>query len=224
VWSGVVVNLREVDVPLAIDRDALVSEFNLGGWRPTTRVVSAEVSDAPVTIGERWDGIDLASRRQSAAARVARWKAGGGQSRPLRIALPATPGGQILFERLRADFAAIGLDSIRAKDGDGADLRLFDAVARYGRSAWFLNQLGCAAARAVCSKEADSLARAAAAEADPKLRGHLLAGAEREITAANGFIPFARPLRWSLVRGAVTGFATNPWGLHPLPPLALAPK
>jgi len=209
---------------LAIDREELVSEFNLGGWRPTTRLVSAEVADAPATIGERWDGIDLAARRQSAAGRVARWKSGGVASRPLRIALPATPGGQILFERLRADFAAIGLDSVRVKEGERADLRLFDAVARYGRTAWFLNQLSCGAGRLVCSKEADSLARAAAAEADPAVRAQLLAGAEREITAANGFIPFARPLRWSLVRGAVTGFATNPWGLHPLPPLALTPK
>jgi peptide/nickel transport system substrate-binding protein/oligopeptide transport system substrate-binding protein len=76
----------------------------------------------------------------------------------------------------------------------------------------------------VCSREGD--AHLAEARADPASlrRGALLAQAEQEITAANGFIPFARPLRWSLVRGDVSGFATNPWAVHPLLPLALAPK
>jgi peptide/nickel transport system substrate-binding protein/oligopeptide transport system substrate-binding protein len=59
---------------------------------------------------------------------------------------------------------------------------------------------------------------------DPQQRAALLAEAEAEITAVNGYIPIARPLRWSLVRSRVTGFAPNPWGWHPLPPLAMLPK
>jgi peptide/nickel transport system substrate-binding protein/oligopeptide transport system substrate-binding protein len=103
-------------------------------------------------------------------------------------------------------------------------LRLFDSVARYGRVPWFLNQLSCAAGRAVCSPEGDAMLAEALASTDPEARAKLLGQAEIVITAANGFIPFARPLRWSLVRGDITGFANNPWGLHPLLPLALAPR
>ena len=42
--------------------------------------------------------------------------------------------------------------------------------------------------------------------------------------AANTFIPFGTPIRWSLVSGDVTGFAPNIWGTHPLMPLAMRPK
>ena len=211
-------------VAMAIDRDALVGEFNLGGWQPTTRIVSPEVADDVGTIGERWEGLDIPARQATARARVARWKAAGNPLAAVRVALPETPGGDIIFARLRADLGAIGLDARRVGEGASADLRLVDAVARYGRTAWFLNQLSCAAGRPVCSREGD--AHLAEARADPASlrRGALLAQAEQEITAANGFIPFARPLRWSLVRGDVSGFATNPWAVHPLLPLALAPK
>ena len=47
---------------------------------------------------------------------------------------------------------------------------------------------------------------------------------EAEITSANGFIPIARPLRWSMVRSGTPGFAANPWGWHPLPPMAWLPR
>jgi peptide/nickel transport system substrate-binding protein/oligopeptide transport system substrate-binding protein len=215
-------------IAMAIDRDALIGEFNVARWSPTTRIVSPEAADDAAgkngNIGERWGGLDLAARQRLAAQRVARWTAAGNASRPLRIALPATPGGTIIFDRLRTDFAAIGLRTARVRETDSADLRLFDAVARYGRVAWFLNQLSCAAGRAVCSAEGDALLAEALGAPDPATRATLLGQAESAITAANGFIPFARPLRWSLVRGDITGFANNPWGLHPLLPLALAPR
>ena len=211
-------------VAMAIDREALVGEFNVGGWQPTTRIVSPEVSDDLGTIGERWEGVELVERQRAAAARVTRWASGRGDPPRLRIALPATPGGTIIFDRLARDLAAIGLDAARVAEDAPADLRLFDTVARYGRAAWFLNQLSCAAGRAACSPAGDAAAEAALEAGDAATRAGLLAEAEAEITAANGFIPFARPLRWSLVRGDITGFATNPWGLHPLLPLALAPR
>ena len=175
-------------------------------------------------VGERWTGLDLAARQRVAAERVARWSRSGSPPRTVRLALPETPGGTIVFDRLRTDLATIGLKAVRVKEAQDADLRLYDAVARYGRVAWFLNQLSCAAGRPVCSAEGDARLAEALVAPDPQSRAALLAEAEAEITAANGFIPFARPLRWSLVRGDITGFANNPWGLHPLLPLALAPR
>ena len=212
-------------VAMAIDRDALLAEFNIGGWAPTTRIVSPDAADDVAgklgAVGERWIGLDLAARQRAAAQRVAQSGNRGGM---VRIALPATPGGTIIFERLRIDLAAIGLSATRVKETQGADLRLFDAVARYGRVAWFLNQLSCSAGRAVCSPQGDTSLANAMSAPDAASRATLFGQAETEITAANGFIPFARPLRWSLVRGDITGFANNPWGLHPLLPLALAPR
>ena len=220
--------LREA-IAMAIDREALLAEFNVGRWAPTTRIVSPDAADDAAgksgAVGERWAGLDLAARQSIAARRIAQADTqAGGARRPIRIALPATPGGTIVFDRLRSDLAAIGLRTVRVKETDGADLRLFDSVARYGRVPWFLNQLSCAAGRAVCSPEGDAMLAEALASTDPEARAKLLGQAEILITAANGFIPFARPLRWSLVRGDITGFANNPWGLHPLLPLALAPR
>jgi hypothetical protein len=98
----------------------------------------------------------------------------------------------------------------RVDEGQPADLRLVDTVARYTRAAWFLNQLACPVSPAGCSAEGDALAAQARAERDPQARMALLAQAERAVTAANGFIPIARPLRWSLVRSGVTGFSPIP--------------
>ena len=209
---------------MAVDREALLREFNVAGWLPTTRIVSPDVADDTGAVGERWTGLDIAARQRIARGRVARWVTFGKHMDPIRIALPPTPGGAIIFARLDADFGAIGLDARQVDPDAPADLRLFDTVARYGRASWFLNQLSCAAKTSVCSEEGDSKVAEALAEPDRAARAALLTEGENMITAANGFIPIARPLRWSLVRGDITGWAANPWGFHPLLPLALAPK
>lgn len=210
-------------VAMAIDRDTLTAAFNVRGWQPTTRIVSPDAEDAATEVGERWTTLSLEQRRAAAAARVANWRKSGHALAPLRVALPDGPGSRFVLDRLAVDFAAIGL-SLRAVPGDApADLRLIDSVARYGRTEWFLNQLSCGIVT-VCSTQGDALVAQARAVADNDQRAKLLAQAEQDITAANGFIPLARPLRWSLVRSEAVGFAPNPWGWHPLPPLALLPR
>jgi peptide/nickel transport system substrate-binding protein/oligopeptide transport system substrate-binding protein len=209
---------------LAIDRDALLAAFNVGGWQPTTRVVSAGVEGDLGTVGERWVGMAQEQRRALAAERVARWKAAGNPTPVLSVAMPAGPGSQLVLERLRADFAAAGITLTRVDEEARADLRLVDSVARYGRATWFLNQLSCAVRKAVCSPTGDQRLTEALGARDPRQRSALLGEAEAEMTAANGYIPIARPLRWSLVRSNVTGFAPNPWGWHTLPPFAMRPK
>jgi hypothetical protein len=52
----------------------------------------------------------------------------------------------------------------------------------------------------------------------------LLAQAEAELTLTNVYIPIGSPLRFSLVRGDIEGFAGNAWSFHPLPPLAVIPR
>lgn len=209
---------------MAIDREALISALNVGGWTATTRVVNPGLEGDNGSIGERWPGRGMDERRATAAARVARWTAAQGQPAPLRIALPRGPGADRLFERLAADFKAIGLTARRVDSAGDADLRLIDSVARYPRAAWFINQLGCASGRALCSAQADRLAADALDEADPAKRADLYAQAEAQLTMTNGFIPFGMPIRWSLVSGQATGYVVNRWSLHPLMPLALRPK
>lgn len=216
--------LNREALALAIDRPALLAAFNVGGWEPTTRIVSADVEGDTGAVRERWTALDLPTRRSSAAERVARWKAAGNAPPVLRIAMPDGPGSQLVLAHLTTDFAAIGVGLNRVPEGTRADLRLVDSVARYGRATWFLNQLTCTVQKAVCNPVGDDLLAQARKAVDPNQRAALLGQAEGEMTAANGFIPIARPLRWSLVRSGVTGFALNPWGWHPLPPLAMLPK
>lgn len=209
---------------MAIDRDALLASFNIGGWQSTTRIVSADVEDDLGTIGERWQGMDVDQRRAQAAARVAAWKGAGRALPTLNIAMPDGPGSSLVFDALRDGFARIGVAIRRVPESGRGDLRLIDVTARYGRATWFLNQLSCTVQKAVCSPIGDERVAEARRATDPQARAALLAEAEAEITAANGFIPIARPLRWSMVRSGTTGFARNPWGWHPLPPLAWLPK
>lgn len=209
---------------LAIDRDALIAAFNIGGWQSTTRIVAPGIPGDLGTVGERWVGMALAQRRALAAERVARWQATGQAAPILRIAMPGGPGSQIVFDRLAADFAAIGIKLTRTPEGAPAELRLIDVAARYARPAWFLNQLACSVHKAACNQVGDARLAEARAASDPRDRAALLGEAEAEITAANGYIPIARPLRWSLVRSNVAGFAPNPLGWHPLPPLAVLPR
>lgn len=209
---------------MALDREGFAGALNLGGWIATTRVVNPGLAGDDGTIAERWIGSNLDDRRALAASRVAAWREAKGEPAPLRIALPAGPGANLLFQRLAADFKAIGLDSRRVSAAAKADLRLVDTVAAYARAPWFLNQLSCAAAKGLCSSAADRLAAEARAEPDPALRAELLSGAEAELTKANSFLPLGVPIRWSLVGGNATGLAVNRWNMHPLMPMALRPK
>ncbi|KHK92398.1 ABC transporter substrate-binding protein [Novosphingobium malaysiense] len=228
---------------MTIDRNALIAPFGLGGWSPTTRIVTPSLDGDLGTIGERWTGQSVDERRQIAAARVRSWLSGAGKDDgeknkesdadgnaasdatvKLRIWLPEGEGTDVLLEKLTSDFAAIGVSLELAKDERKADLVLVDDVARYPRAAWFLNRLSCTTRRGLCSKEADARVAEAGNAATPIDRAALLTEAEAELTSANVYIPFGPPIRWSLVRGSVNGFAANAWGWHPLMPLAWLPK
>lgn len=219
---------------MAIDRDALMAPFGVGGWSSTTRIVTPSLGGDLGTIGERWTGQSLEERRQVAAARVRNWLAGGksapaarGSRAPsvkLQVWLPEGEGSQVLFGRLAADLGTIGVSLQRVREGQAADLALVDDVARYPRAAWFLNRLSCSARRGLCAPEADARVAEADDAATPVDHAALLAEAEAELAAANVFIPFGTPIRWSLVRGSVKGFAPNAWGWHPLMPLSWLPK
>jgi len=209
---------------MAIDREALMAPFRVGGWVPATRIVAPGLDGDLGTIGDRWAEQSLEERRAAAAGRVRAWQGSKGAAPRLSVSLPDGEGSSLLFDRLKSDFATIGVTLERAGDGVAADLQLVDDVARYPRAAWFLNRLSCKARRALCSPQADARMAEAATAPTPTDRAARITEAEAELTAANVYIPFGAPIRWSLVRGTVSGFATNAWGWHPLMPLATLPK
>jgi ABC-type transport system substrate-binding protein len=209
---------------LAIDRSALMSSFNIGGWVPSTRIVPAAVAGANAP--ERWADIGIEQRRAAAASRVAAWRSGAGKGMPptLTIALADEPGFAMLYNELAAQFGEVGITLVRVVPGEPADLALVDRIARYAESRWFLNQFNCSLHRGLCNSNADAAVQAALAAADPQTRADALARAEALLTEANVYIPIGAPLRWSMVRGNVDGFAANAWAWHPLPDMATIPR
>jgi len=218
---------------MAIDREALIAPFGVGGWRPTTRIVAPDLAGDTGTIGERWTEQPLEERRSVAAARVRSWRlsqspAGDAKKNSSRaivsIWLPHGEGSAILFRQLARDFAAVGILARRAEATENADLRLVDDVARYPHATWYLNRLSCQAKRGLCLAAVDARVKQAGSSPDAAERAALLTEAEVELTNANLYIPFGPPIRWSLVRGSVNGFEPNMWGWHPLMPLAWVPR
>jgi ABC-type oligopeptide transport system substrate-binding subunit len=209
---------------LAIDRSALTSHFNISGWVPSTRIVPAAIAGADAT--ERWAGIDAEQRRAAAASRVAAWRAGPGKGKApvLTIALEDEPGFAMLYNELAAQLGKAGITLVRVVPGEAADLALVDRVARYAEPRWFLNQFNCSLRRGLCDSSADEAVQAALSAPDQKTRADDLARAEALLTEANVYIPIGAPLRWSMVRGNVDGFAANAWAWHPLPDMATIPR
>jgi oligopeptide transport system substrate-binding protein len=169
--------------------------------------------------------LTIEQRREVAARRVAGWRAAneGAEARfSLSLGVPPgeSPGLDLLYRQLSNQLASIGIQLERAPDDSAADLVLVDIVARHAAPSWFLNQFNCSLRRGLCSEEVDLLVEQIAGVADTDARATLLAEAEARLTVANVYIPFGQPLRWSLVRSGIEGFAANQWAFHPLPPFA----
>lgn len=211
-------------IAMAIDREAISNLINLGGWAATTRIVNPGLDGDNGSVGERWVGRTIEERRALATSRIVRWKNGSRTIAPLRIAMPAGPGNDLLFERIAQDLKAIGLDARRVGAAADADLRLVDVVARYPAPVWFLDQLACSPSNALCNPTADQLVDKALGEPDPVKRADLYASAEAQLTITNSYIPLGVPVRWSLISANISGFAPNRWAIHPLMPMALLPK
>jgi ABC-type transport system substrate-binding protein len=129
----------------------------------------------------------------------------------------------MLFARLKSDLASIGLSAERVTLDKAADLRMIDQVADMSSPAWYLEQLSCQVTT-VCSAEADGLLEAAQRSTDRADRALLLGEAETKLQELRNFIPLANPVRWTLPRDGLLGFAPNARGLHPLQYLGRDPR
>lgn len=214
---------------MAIDRQALLERYNIGGWVPTTRPVSPGLPGEPGLVRERWLDEPIADLRAEATARIAAWRQqfdDGDLAQPavVTIALESGPGWSQLFDDLSLQLASVGIRLQRVSDARDADLVLIDRVARYPAPRWFLNQFNCSLGQGLCDEDVDALVELAMADRDPVMRARRLAQAEAELTLANVYIPIGSPLRWSLVRGTVDGFEANVYAYHPLPEMAEIPR
>src|SRR6185369_10504865 len=72
-------------ISLAIDRDALLAPFNVGGWVPTTRIVPPGLPGQREPPSERWTGSTPESRQAEAARRVAAWEKAHREQLVLRV-------------------------------------------------------------------------------------------------------------------------------------------
>ena len=210
-------------IALAIDRDSLMTPLGIGQWQTMTRIVPLGLERYQPLIGDRWADLSLDQRREMARGRIVRWRQENETLPELRIAMPRGPGSRLVFGRIRRDLASIGLQSRMVAPDAKADLKLIDEVANYRQPGWFLNQLACAV-RPVCNEQGDVLLAQARRAVDPVVRMTRMAEAEVAITSANTFIPLGAPVRFSLVRGNVPGFAITADGWHALPDLVAIPR
>jgi ABC-type transport system substrate-binding protein len=217
-------NMRNREaIAMAIDRPKVVTAFGQSGWQEALSLMPEAMSNRAVLQRPDWTSMRIEERQTKARSQIADWKAGNGDIRRLKIAMPKGPGARILYARLRSDFAKIGLEVERSTEPKDADMIIVDQVASISSPIWYLSQLSCRMTL-VCDAQADALVDAARQSVDPTARTQFLHLAEEKLQAHRNFIPIANPIRWSLMRDGIIGFSPNPRGWHPLQELGNGPK
>ena len=206
----------------AIDRDALIAALGVPGLLPRATVLQAGLEGVPTPTQPSWLAQPMADRRAALESEAQRLF--GDADRPrLGVALPAGPGGDLLFARLSADWSAVGITVVRVGPGVTADLIWIDVVAPSTSPAWFLRKFRCAKIP-ICVVQADTLLDSARAAPNAAERGALLGQAAALIDDASLFIAIAAPVRWSLVGERATGYQDNRFNRHTLADLMRRPS
>ena len=209
----------------AIRRQRLVDAFGLAEWQPQTtlRPAAFRRDGGPEPLAPAWADYDDNSRLVQAKRVVDAWRAGGRDIDPLRIAVPATPGGRILFAYIAADFARLGIESRRVNMASAADLRLIVEVAPNDDALWALRRLSCQPGT-LCNRDAQEMIEATTANIDAGQRAQQVGEIEAILARYTPFIPLASPLRWSVASQRLTGLRPNVRAIHPLNRLIALPN
>ena len=209
----------------AVRRDRLVAAFGLQEWEPqiSLRPDRYRRDGGPEPTMPAWANIDQAVRFAQAKSVVDAWLATGREIETLRIAVPDTPGGRILYAYLAADFARIGVPSRRVANGAAADLRLIDRVMPNDDALWGLRRLSCRP-DTLCFRDAQAKIDEAGKATTSADRTRLIAEAEELLVGRSPYIPIATPLRWSVASQRLTGLRANGRGQHPLNHAIALPK
>lgn len=209
----------------AIRRQRLVDAFGLAEWQPQVALRPAKYrrDGGPEPLVPGWADYDDESRLIQAKRVVDAWRGTGREIEPLRIAVPNSPGGRILFAYVAADFARIGVPSRRVGMASAADLRMVDEVTPNDDPIWALRRLSCQR-DTLCNRDAQALIDQAARNIDAGQRAAQISEAEAVLGRYTPFIPLATPLRWSVASQRLTGLRANPRAQHPLNHLTAEPN
>lgn len=208
-----------------IRRQRVIDAFGLTEWQvqTTLRPAAYRRDGGPEPLQPAWSDYDDDSRLVQAKRAVDGWRASGRAIDPLRIAVPDSPGGRILFAYVAADFARIGIESRRVSMDSETDLRLIDEVAPNDDALWSLRRLSCRR-DTLCNREAQARIDQAVMNIDANQRAQLVGEAEAVLARYVPFIPLATPLRWSVASQRLTGLRANGRAQHPLNRLVAKPN
>ena len=198
---------------MALDRPALAAALGVPGLQARSSLLPPGIEGLAQVAAPAWIRTALPARQARAAGLLR--DAGGERRLTVRVALPEGPGYRLLFARLRRDWAAVGVETVRVAAGAQADLRLVDEVAPGGLASWYLRRFSCESSR-ICDAAADEAMAAARIAPDAAGRREALATADRILAGLGPFIPLTAPVRWSLVSPRLTGFRPNVFGRHPI--------
>lgn len=201
----------------ALRRERIVGALGLQEWEPqvTMRPDLYTRDSGPPPLLPAWADYPVQLRVEQAKRAVDAWRDSGNVVEPLRIAVPDSPGGRILYAYIAADFTRIGMPSRRVAMTAPADLRLIDEVMPNDDALWGLRRLSCRA-DTMCHRDAQQAIAAAGAATGAAERARLIGEAEALLAGYSPFIPIATPMRWSVASQRLTGLRANGRGQHPL--------
>ncbi|HYJ83897.1 MAG TPA: ABC transporter substrate-binding protein, partial [Allosphingosinicella sp.] len=159
---------------MAIDRPALAAAMGVPGLAPRQTLLPPGIEGLAEVSAPAWIRDPLDARQARAAALLR--EAGGAGRLKVKVELPDGIGHRLIFARLRRDWAAVGVETVRVSAGAAADLRLVDEVAPAGLASWYLRHFSCESSR-VCDPAADEMMAAARIAPDAASRRGLLANA-----------------------------------------------
>jgi peptide/nickel transport system substrate-binding protein len=198
----------------AIDRDALIAALAVPSLVPRATVLEPGLDNIVDPQPPQWVSRALADRRPELLARARKLFTGDSQA-VIRIAVPEGPGADIVFNRLAADWGAIGIKVERSGEKDPADFILIDEVAPASSASWFVRRFRCDVVP-ICDPKIDEVLDAARNTSVLPQRSALLLDASRQIDSEQLFLPIAAPIRWSLVSERIASFAGNRFAIHTL--------
>lgn len=207
-------DVREA-ISMAIDRDRIAGLLNLSGWQISTTILPGMLELERPPTEKEWARRDFALRQSYARSVVANWTSRRGTIPVLRVALPSGSGARLLYLALAADMRAIGLRLRAVPQASDADFRLIDEVAPFDSAIWYLNRLSCKVTRP-CSEAAQAALDRARSSDTQSAMAEALREAEAETVAAHTYLPIGAPIRFSIVRGSLTGYARSPRAVHPI--------
>jgi peptide/nickel transport system substrate-binding protein len=193
----------------AIDRQAIVAAFGTT-WSTTNQILPETLDSAAPPAQPVW-AVTPAATPTTTPNPLTAWRATHPGDVRLRLAVPAGPGGTLLFGLTAASLRTLGIGADRVAWNAQADLRLIDAVAPYDSARWYL-----ATACQLCSAEAQAALDGARDAPTMAERAQHIAEADAALARDVAFIPIAQPLRWSLVSLRLKQWQPNARAWHPL--------